>query len=115
MTYVAPEILRGQPYDEAVDMWSVGIIIYVALVGYPPFLEENRERQCQKICAAEYQFYNEDWGNISLYAQDLLRKLLVVDPNQRLSASQAMQHDWVTEKHQEFTQGSSPATNFVAL
>jgi calcium/calmodulin-dependent protein kinase I len=94
-TYVSPEILRGQPYDETVDMWSVGVIIYVTLVGYPPFLEDDQQIQCRKICNAEYDFYQEDWGKISEDAKDMIKKLLVEDPDKRLTANQAMQHRWI--------------------
>lgn len=95
-TYVAPEILKGIPYDETADMWSVGVIIYITLVGYPPFLEEDQQIQCQKICEAQYDFFKEDWGHISEEAKDLIKCLLVVDPNRRVSASQALQHSWIT-------------------
>jgi len=95
-TYVSPEVLKGEPYDEAVDLWSVGVVIYTILVGYPPFLEQDQQIQCRKICAADYDFFEEDWGNISESAKDLIKNLLVVDPTRRLSASQALQHPWIT-------------------
>ena len=94
-SYVSPEVLQGKPYDESVDMWSIGVILYVVLVGYPPFLEENQEKQSQKIMTANYQFYDDDWRNISQEAQDLIRRLLVIDPGDRLSASQALEHNWI--------------------
>ena len=85
-------------------MWSIGVIIYVALVGYPPFLEEDQQVQCQKICEAEYQFFEEDWSQISEQARDLIKCLLVVDPDKRLSASQALQHRWIAGSTQEPTE-----------
>lgn len=94
-TYVSPEVLQGKPYDEKVDMWSIGVILYVVLVGYPPFLEESQERQSQKIMTADYQFYDDDWRSISQEAQDLIRRLLVIDPAERLSATQALEHSWI--------------------
>jgi calcium/calmodulin-dependent protein kinase I len=94
-TYVSPEVLQGKPYDEKVDMWSIGVILYVVLVCYPPFLEESQERQSQKIMTADYQFYDDDWRSISQEAQDLIRRLLVIDPAERLSATQALEHSWI--------------------
>lgn len=94
--YVAPEILLNQSYDQAVDLWSVGVILYIILVGYPPFLDEDQAIQCRKICNADYQFHEEDFGHISLEAKDLIRRLLVVDSNQRLDVSMALQHCWIT-------------------
>ncbi len=77
-------------------MWSVGVVIYTVLVGYPPILEQDQQVQCRKICAAEYDFFEEDWKRISDAAKDLIRNLLVVDPSRRLTASQALQHPWIT-------------------
>jgi len=93
-TYVAPEILKGSPYDQAVDMWSVGVILFVTLVGYPPFMEQDKNVQSDKICRGEYEFLEEDWGGISKVAQNLINSLLVVNPDYRWSASQALRHEW---------------------
>jgi calcium/calmodulin-dependent protein kinase I len=100
-TYVAPEILMGELYDQAIDMWSVGVVIYVVLVGYPPFLEEDQQLQCRKICGAQYEFFEDDWGNISEQARDLIQRLLVVDPDRRLTASEALKHPWITGESQQ--------------
>lgn len=94
-TYVAPEILKGHPYDQSVDMWSVGVIIYVALVGYPPFLEQNQRLMLEKIRHGQFEFYDEDWSSISEHARNLIQNLLRVDPDRRLSASDALNHDWI--------------------
>lgn len=94
-SYVAPEILKGHPYDQSVDMWSVGVIIYVALVGYPPFLEQDQRVMLDKIRRGEYEFYQEDWGSISDHARSLIKNLLRVDPDSRYSASYALRHDWI--------------------
>ena len=95
MSYVAPEVLKGQAYDESADLWSVGVVMFAVLVGYPPFLEQDQQLLYQKICNGQYDFIQEDWCNISLQAQDLVRKLLVADPDQRWTASQALQeHQW---------------------
>jgi serine/threonine protein kinase len=95
-TYVAPEILKNHPHDEICDMWSVGVIIYVALVGYPPFIEEDQRVLFRKVRLGEYCFFEEDWIGISQEARDLITRVLQVDPDQRLSASQALKHEWIT-------------------
>jgi serine/threonine protein kinase len=93
-TYVAPEILKNIPHDTKVDMWSVGVVIYVLLVGYPPFMEDKQQELFRKIRSGDYEFFEEDWGGISQEAKDLVKGLLVVDPNQRLSASAALRSPW---------------------
>ncbi|GFH58735.1 ribosomal protein S6 kinase alpha-1/2/3/6 [Chaetoceros tenuissimus] len=95
-TYVAPEILKNHPHDESADMWSVGVIAFVALVGYPPFIEEDQRVLFRKIRLGEYCFYDEDWEGISADARDLISKLLIVDPDHRCTASQAINHKWIT-------------------
>jgi len=94
-TYVAPEILKNHPHDTAADMWSVGVILYVLLVGYPPFMEDNQRVLFRKIRYGEYEFFKEDWEEISEEAKDLIQKLLVVDPLHRLTAREALRHDWI--------------------
>jgi calcium/calmodulin-dependent protein kinase (CaM kinase) II/calcium/calmodulin-dependent protein kinase I len=93
-TYVAPEILKNHPHDEVADMWSVGVIIFVALVGYPPFIEEDQRVLFRKIRLGEYCFFDEDWVGISQESRELISKLLIVDPDQRWTATQALDHKW---------------------
>jgi len=96
LSYVAPEVLNGQAYDESADLWSVGVVMFAVLVGYPPFLEQDQQMLYQKICNGQFDFIEEDWMNISLSAQDLVRKLLTTDPDKRWKASQALQqHEWI--------------------
>lgn len=95
-TYVAPEILKNHPHDEMADMWSVGVIIFVILVGYPPFIEEDQRVLFRKIRLGDYCFLEEDWSGISKEAKNLITKLLIVDPDQRWTASQALGHKWFT-------------------
>lgn len=97
-TYVAPEILKNIPHDIACDMWSVGVIIYVLLVGYPPFMEDNQQELFRKIRAGSYEFYEEDWVKISDEAKDLIEQLLVVDPKRRMSVDEALRSPWVNEE-----------------
>lgn len=94
-TYVAPEILKNIPYDQSSDMWSVGVILFVLLVGYPPFASENQNVLFQRIRTADYTFREADWKNISPEAKDLVKHLLVVDPIQRWTAKMALDCEWL--------------------
>lgn len=92
--YVAPEVLRGVPYNEAVDMWSLGAILYFVLGGYPPFVDDVPKQLFKKIFTADFEFHQQDWSHVSDQAKSLIRNLLTVDPNQRLTAHQALKHPW---------------------
>ncbi|CAH0363695.1 unnamed protein product [Pelagomonas calceolata] len=92
--YVAPEILKGKKYGTAVDMWSCGVIVYILLGGYPPFHDDNHAVLYRKIKAADYAFDPQYWDQVSDDAKDLIKKMLVVDPDKRLTASQALRHPW---------------------
>lgn len=97
-TYVAPEVLKNIPHDHRVDLWSVGIVIFVLLVGYPPFMEENQNVLFQKIRNGEWSFLPEDWKHISDDAKDLIKGLLVVDPKERMNVDEALRHPWITQQ-----------------
>mmetsp|Transcript_20441 Transcript_20441/g.60337 ORF Transcript_20441/g.60337 Transcript_20441/m.60337 type:complete len:320 (-) Transcript_20441:423-1382(-) len=94
--YVAPEILANKGYGLEVDMWSVGVILYILLCGFPPFYEEELPALFKQIMSGKYDFPSPWWDNISSDAKDLVSKLLVVDPKQRLSAAEVLQHPWIT-------------------
>lgn len=93
--YVAPEILEGTPYDERADMWSVGVILYILLGGYPPFIESTQRDLFRKIRKGEYEFHEEYWGTVSQDAKDLISSLLMVDCTVRLTAKQALENPWI--------------------
>lgn len=81
--YVAPEILEGTPYDTKADMWSVGVILYILLGGYPPFIENNQKDLFRKIRKGQYEFHEEYWGTVSAEAKELISSLLTVKPHNR--------------------------------
>jgi serine/threonine protein kinase len=108
--YVAPEILKGNKYGYEVDMWSCGVIVYILLGGYPPFHEENHVVLYRKIKAADYTFDEEYWSMVSEEAKDLIRKMLVVDPDARLTADQAMRHPWFMKGDHELVTRSLEMT-----
>lgn len=93
--YVAPEILEGKPYDTQADMWSLGVIVYILLGGYPPFIEQNQRELFRKIRKGQYEFHEEYWGQVSEDAKNLIRKLLTVSPTQRYDAEAAMRNGWI--------------------
>ena len=99
-SYVAPEIIaQDAPYNCQCDLWSLGVIVYILLGGYSPFGDGMMmdERQLfRNIQAGVYEFHDEYWSPVSDSAKDFISKLLQVDPNERLTATQALQHEWLT-------------------
>jgi calcium/calmodulin-dependent protein kinase I len=100
-SYVAPEVLKNAPYDQAVDMWSIGVIIYVVLCGYPPFTDQNQSELFRKIRMSNWKFKGEEWENVSEEAKDLIRGLLVANPIQRLTAAKALQCSWFNQDNDD--------------
>jgi len=94
--YVAPEILEGDPYGVKADMWSIGVITYILLGGYPPFIEQDQKKLFRKIRKGEYEFHEEYWGTVSKEAKDLIVSMLTVNPHKRVSATQALENPWIT-------------------
>lgn len=105
--YVAPEVLAQKPYSKAVDCWSIGVITYILLCGYPPFFEENERRLFSKIIRAEYAFHSPFWDDISESAKDFIRNMMQKNPTKRFNTEQALRHPWIagdTAKDQDIYQ-----------
>ncbi|PFX16796.1 serine/threonine-protein kinase H1-like [Stylophora pistillata] len=93
--YIAPEILKRQPYTNAVDMWAIGVITHILLSGEMPFSDENRTRMYHAILKAKYSYITEAWKDVSEQAKNFIDKLLVVDPGKRMTADQALRDPWI--------------------
>ena len=106
-SYVAPEILKNQPYDQSCDMWSMGVVLYVLLCGYTPFQEEQQEKMFERIKVGDYIFDQDDWFQISDEAKDLIKGLMCTNPDRRLTAGQALRSKWITGVSNEKLQRTS--------
>jgi len=95
--YVAPEVLKRQGYDRNIDLWSIGVITYILLCGYPPFYDENNVQLFKQIMAGKFEFDRPYWDNISDIVKDFIRKLLVTDPKKRYTVKQALAHPFITK------------------
>lgn len=93
--YCAPEVIRGKNYDGSVDLWSIGVIAYILLCGYEPFIDDDERVMYKKILKGDYEFDSPYWDNITHNAKDLVAKLLKVDVRDRLTVETALQHPWV--------------------
>lgn len=101
--YVAPEVLSvgsegTHDYTPAVDMWSLGVILFILLSGYSPFDDENDAVLFEKIKAGQYDDDDPIWDNISDEAKDLSFSLLTVDVAKRPTAAEALRHPWLVGK-----------------
>ncbi|KAL7074323.1 hypothetical protein ACQ4LE_006213 [Meloidogyne hapla] len=94
--YVAPEVLQQKPYGKAVDVWSIGVIAYILLCGYPPFYDENDANLFAQIIKGEYEFDSPYWDEISDSAKDFISHLMCCNPDQRYSCEQALAHPWIS-------------------
>lgn len=101
--YVAPEVLKGQPYDHEVDVWSLGVILYILLCGFPPFYHESTAALYKQIKKGKYDFPSPYWDDISDEAKSLVRGMLTVDPNKRLTTQAILDHPWITTKDRKET------------
>jgi len=108
--YVSPEMLNETGYDYKVDVWSMGVICFILLCGYPPFTSENESNQDElfdAILAGDLQFAPPYWSKISQHAKNLIKSMLTVNPEQRYTAEQVFEHPWTTGTSSNF-EGVNP-------
>lgn len=94
--YVAPEVLAQKPYGKAVDVWSIGVISYILLCGYPPFYDENDANLFAQILKGEFEFDSPYWDEISESAKDFIRNLMCVNVEKRFTCKLALAHPWIS-------------------
>jgi len=97
LAYMAPEVLEGS-YDLKCDMWSVGVIAFILLMGYMPFTGSDDDIRAA-VTSGQYRIDQPRWQKLSENSRGFLQSLLVTDPDQRLSANQALQHAWIDERN----------------
>lgn len=98
--YVAPEVLNRH-YTKFCDMWSIGVITYILLCGYPPFYGDSDTQIFSSVRAGKFDFPSPDWDDISEQAKNFIANLLRMVPEERLSASAALNHKWITQNCHE--------------
>jgi serine/threonine-protein kinase CHEK2 len=105
-SYVAPEILaegRNRKYTKAVDIWSLGVVLYICLCGFPPFSDELYSREfpftlSQQIRSGRFDYPSPYWDSVGDPALDLIDAMLVVEPEKRYTVDQCLTHPWITQK-----------------
>ncbi|XP_006628629.1 MAP kinase-activated protein kinase 2 [Lepisosteus oculatus] len=99
--YVAPEVLGPEKYDKSCDMWSLGVIMYILLCGYPPFYSNHglaiSPGMKKRIRMGQYEFPNPEWSEVSEEAKQLIRHLLKTEPTQRMTITEFMNHPWINQ------------------
>ncbi|XP_054640219.1 MAP kinase-activated protein kinase 2-like [Dunckerocampus dactyliophorus] len=99
--YVAPEVLGSEKYDKSCDMWSLGVIMYILLCGFPPFSSSSGQAispgMKQRIRLGQYQFPKPEWSDVSEEAKQLIVQLLKTEPSERMSIGHFMNHPWISQ------------------
>uniref|UniRef100_A0A0K0EXQ4 Calcium/calmodulin-dependent protein kinase type II n=1 Tax=Strongyloides venezuelensis TaxID=75913 RepID=A0A0K0EXQ4_STRVS len=96
--YLSPEVLKKDPYGKPVDIWACGVILYILLVGYPPFWDEDQHRLYAQIKAGAYDYPSPEWDTVTPEAKNLIDNMLTVNPKKRITADQALKVPWICNR-----------------
>ncbi|XP_050511363.1 calcium/calmodulin-dependent protein kinase type II alpha chain isoform X4 [Diabrotica virgifera virgifera] len=96
--YLSPEVLKKEPYGKPVDIWACGVILYILLVGYPPFWDEDQHRLYAQIKAGAYDYPSPEWDTVTPEAKNLINQMLTVNPGKRITAAEALKHPWICQR-----------------
>jgi len=96
--YLSPEVLKKEPYGKPVDIWACGVILYILLVGYPPFWDEDQHRLYAQIKAGAYDYPSPEWDTVTPDAKNLINSMLTVNPAKRITAAEALKHPWICQR-----------------
>lgn len=99
--YAAPEVLGPEKYDKSCDIWSLGVICYILLCGFPPFYSNHglaiSPGMKTRIRTGQYDFPSPEWTNVTTEAKELIKGMLCVDPNKRLTIEEVMRNNWIAQ------------------
>jgi len=96
--YLSPEVLKKEPYGKPVDIWACGVILYILLVGYPPFWDEDQHRLYSQIKSGAYDYPSPEWDTVTAEAKNLINSMLTVNPAKRITSSEALKHPWICNR-----------------
>ncbi|CAG0893687.1 unnamed protein product, partial [Cyprideis torosa] len=96
--YLSPEVLKKEPYGKPVDIWACGVILYILLVGYPPFWDEDQHRLYAQIKAGAYDYPSPEWDTVTPEAKNLINQMLSVNPHKRINSTEALKHPWICQR-----------------
>ncbi|XP_076318112.1 calcium/calmodulin-dependent protein kinase type II alpha chain-like isoform X2 [Tachypleus tridentatus] len=96
--YLSPEVLKKDPYGKPVDIWACGVILYILLVGYPPFWDEDQHRLYAQIKAGAYDYPSPEWDTVTPEAKNLINSMLTLNPAKRITAAEALKHPWICQR-----------------
>ncbi|KDQ56794.1 hypothetical protein JAAARDRAFT_36276 [Jaapia argillacea MUCL 33604] len=106
--YMAPEIFKKTGHGKPVDVWAMGVVTYFLLCGYTPFDRENQDQEMQAIIAGDYKFEPvEYWANVSQTAKDFVTECLTIDPQNRPTAEQCLQHRWLRDSGKHWVESAA--------
>ncbi|XP_064640737.1 calcium/calmodulin-dependent protein kinase type II delta chain-like isoform X4 [Lineus longissimus] len=96
--YLSPEVLKKDPYGKPVDIWACGVILYILLVGYPPFWDEDQHRLYAQIKQGAYEYPSPEWDTVTSEAKNLINSMLTTHPAKRITAADALKHPWICQR-----------------